>query len=115
MKRKMLQVDPYKLKEKILDHGRITYVAEDLGFAPSYFTRAFRTGELPEATALMLDKVYGIKYEDYKPEEKEPIQDEPKSETTVVSKDEALLKVIIAQLMAINNELGAIYKKIEEI
>ena len=116
MKRKMLQVDPYKLKEKILDHGRITHVAEDLGYSPSYFTRAFRMGELPEATALMLDKVYGIKYEDYKPEEKEPVQeDEPIIETTVVSKDEALLKVIISQLSALNNGLTAIYKKLEEL
>ena len=113
--RKTKPIDGAKLKELVLNRGHITHISADMGYSHTALGLAIKSNKISEPMAVMLDKMFGIKYEAYKPKEEEPIQDEPKSETTVVSKDEALLKVIIAQLMAINNELGAIYKKIEEI
>ena len=109
-------IDGQKLKSLILDRGYITHISADIGYSPSRIHQAINDNRISMQMATILEAKFGIKYEDYKPEEKEPVQeDEPIIETTVVSKDEALLKTIITQLSALNNGLTAIYKKLEEL
>lgn len=116
-KAKSMPIDGGKLRGIIQSKG---YYAMDMslemGYGISTLSQAIRRGNITYAMAYMLESKYGIKYEDYKPEEKkEPATEKPTTETEVISKDEALLKTIISQLGALNNSLTAIYQKLEEI
>ena len=114
---KTLPINSDKLKELVLNHGTVSSVSEEAGFATSSLSSTFSRGAISVQMAKLLDVTFGIKYESYKPEEKkeEPIEEKPNAETEVISKDEALLKTIISQLSALNNGLNAIYKKLEQI
>lgn len=68
-------VDGEKLKRVVFDHNyTLTEISVDMGFAGSYlsrFTSSFETN-MPKRTAQLLE-VLGIHYEDYKPDEDEPL------------------------------------------
>ena len=115
-KAKSMPIDGGKLKGVIQSRG---YYAMDMslemGYGISTLSQAIRRGNITYAMAYMLESKYGIKYEDYAPKKEEPVIEKPTTETAVISKDEALLKNIVAQLGALNNSLTAIYQKLEEI
>ena len=68
-------VDGEKLKRVVFDHNyTLTEISVDMGFAGSYlsrFTSGFETN-MPKRTVQLLE-VLGIHYEDYKPDEDEPL------------------------------------------
>ena len=111
----VLPIDRDKLRELIFSKGNITDISEELGYSRTYLTQACRGRQITQTAALLLDNLYGIKYEDYKPEEKieKPAQETmPISETVIVTKTELQLKTIISQLAELNNGLTAIYQKL---
>ena len=113
-----LPIDGEKLKRILMTKGHITALSEDMGKGPAYLSRACFDGKLTESSALLLERLWNIKYDDYKPEEEkeeEPVIETKASETEIVTKYEALLKTIISQLSAINNHLVGIYKKLDEM
>ena len=68
-------VDGEKLKRVVFDHNyTLTEISVDMGFAGSYlsrFTSGFETN-MPKRTVQLLE-VLGIHYEDYKPDEDDPL------------------------------------------
>ena len=113
---KSLPIDGEKLRQLIHSKGHyLIDISEEMGYGISTLSQVIRRGKITNAMAYMLDSMYGIKYQEYAPTKEEPIEEKPKPETEVISKDEAQLKTIIAQLSALNNGLTAIYQKLEEI
>ena len=115
---KALPIDGEKLKSAILSKGYITEISEELGCEKAYLSQTCKYGRITQSAALLLDKLYGIKYEDYKPEEKKekPVQETmPISETVIVTKTELQLKTIIAQLGELNNNILATNSLLERI
>lgn len=114
-----MPINGEKLRELVLNRGHISVISEELGYSRTALGIAIKNNKISKPMISLLDSMYGIKYEDYKPEEpkkEEPVPEEkPTTETEVISKDEALLKTIISQLGALNNSLAAIYQKLEEI
>ena len=113
----VLPIDGDKLRELIFSKGYITDISEELGYGKTYLTQVCKGRKITQTAALLLDKLYGIKYEDYKPEVKieKPVQETmPISETVIVNKTELQLKTIISQLAELNNGLTAIYQKLED-
>lgn len=114
-----MPINGEKLRELVLNRGHISVISEELGYSRTALGIAIKNNKISKPMISLLDSMYGIKYEDYKPEEpkkEEPVlEDRPTTETEVVSRDEALLKNIVAQLGALNNSLTAIYQKLEEI
>ena len=113
---KTMPIDGGKLRGLI--HNKGFYMMDmslEMGYGISTLSQAIRRGNITNAMAYMLDNKYGIKYEDYAPKKEEPVIEKPATETEVISKGEALLKTIVAQLGALNNSLVAILTKLNEI
>lgn len=114
---KTLPIDGWRLRRKILDHGYITTISEELGYSGGSLTWAIRNNRISVPMAELLDAKFGIKYEMYKPLEIEPAN-RPQLETKIVKRvpqpgqNEAQLNTIISQLSEICNELTAIYNKL---
>lgn len=114
---KTLPIDGEKLKRAILSKGYITEISEELGYEKAYLSQTCKYGRITQSAALLLEKMYGIKYEDYKPEEKkeDPIEEPRHLETEVVTKTESALKTIISQLAVLNNNILAMNSLLERI
>lgn len=67
----MVPIDMDKLQGEVKRAGKtMMEVATEMGFSSNYFARSKMANGIKRATALMLEKLYGIQYEDIKPEEK---------------------------------------------
>lgn len=112
-------INGWKLKHLLSYKGTQTEIAEELGFCQATISKAICRERISYALAGLLEERYGIKFEQYSneeaPKKEEPVIEVPTIETKVISKDEALLNTIIAQLGSLNNSLTAIYQKLEEI
>lgn len=90
------KVDFDKLLVELRKRGiRATEASEAMGRSSSYLAGMRKNGHLPEATIIMLDKLWNIKYEDIKP-----------SETTTEKPSEA--KTEDAKITITHNELREI-------
>lgn len=114
---KMLPIDGWRLRRRVLDHGYITQISEELGYAAGSLTWAIRNNRISVPMAQLLENKFGIKYEYYSPVKIEPT-DRPNLETKIVKRvpqpgqNEAQLNTIISQLAEICNELTAIHQKL---
>ena len=82
---KFRPVDAWKAKKAFEEHG--TYMAQisrELGFCETYLSNSIGEGRLREPTIKMIEKIYGITYDEIKPDpEPEPVQEqEPTPEPT---------------------------------
>jgi hypothetical protein len=81
-KKKLVFVDREKLYAELKKRGVTpSRAADEFGYARNYIHNAASVGKLNETCAVLLERVYGIKREDYKPCDKvvEPV--EPVSES----------------------------------
>ena len=71
-----LKIDSEKFKAAFNNrHLMRSKVAESFGFAPNWITNFMKRQEIPRYAAILLEKEYGIKYEEYKPKEPELTQE----------------------------------------
>ena len=81
--------DSIKINVKELEHElrrrgiTLSEASREMGFRSNYFGNIKNRGYLPKTTILLLDKLYGIKEEQYSAEKKE----EPKAEEKPVEID----------------------------
>ena len=124
MKRKQTSnpIDPYKLKNLCLDKGLITDLSIEMGYSKDALSSAINARRVSNQMLILLEKIHGIKYEDYKPEEPKPEpkpdpqkEEPPAPETTATTKTEAQLKTIIIQLGALNNNVMAVAELLRKI
>lgn len=83
-KKKLVLVDRAKLYAELKKRGVTpSQAADEFGYAKNYIHNAASVGKLNETCAVLLERVYGIKREDYKPCDKvvEPV--EPVSESKI--------------------------------
>lgn len=67
-----LIIDSEKLKATFINRKLVrSEVAEKFGFAPNWITNFMKRQAIPRYAAILLEKEYGIKYEEYKPDEPE--------------------------------------------
>lgn len=120
MKRKQTSkpIDSYKLKNLCLDKGYLTALSEEMGYGGSSLSRTISSGRISNQMAMLLEKVYGIKYEDYKPEEKPAtelvgtVTEESKADATQTPLNtatiESLLRTMSSQISHLNNNILAL-------
>lgn len=114
-----MPINGEKLRELVLSKGYISVISEELGYSNTALGIAIKKNRITKPMISLLDSMYGIKYEDYKPEEPkpEPIPEEckPMSETSVTDKTEQQLKTVIAQLGMLNNNITALGNLLRQI
>ena len=67
-KKKLVLVDREKLYAELKKRGVTpSQAAEEFGYARNYIHNAACVGKMNETCAVLLERVYGIKREDYKP------------------------------------------------
>lgn len=113
---KTLPINGEKLRELIASRGYITEMSKEMGYEQSYLTQVCKNGKITQPAMILLERLWNIKYEDYKAEEKkDPIEEPRHLETEVVTKTESALKTIIAQLGVLNNNILAMNSLLERI
>ena len=84
---KMLAIDSEKLRNTIKQINlNAVDVSRKLGFSDNYISKCCSRGAIKESSANMLDIVYGIKYDDIKPDP--VIVPEPETEKTCNENDQ---------------------------
>jgi hypothetical protein len=111
-----MPINGEKLRELVLNKGYLSVISEELGYSNTALGVAIKKNKITKPMISLLDSMYGIKYEDYKPEEPKPEpKEEPKPvpETVITDKYEQYLKAILFQLANVNNNLVALAKALE--
>lgn len=76
------------IKERIFRNTHIVSLADlskELGYTSSFMSNSLRAGVLNKAAVTMLDKIYGIKYEEYALVEDEEITEKIEKVTKLVA------------------------------
>ena len=118
MKRKQTTkpIDSDKLKNLCLGKGHITVLSSEMGYSKDALSYAVSTGKISNQMALLLDKIHGIKYEDYKPEEPKPEpKEELKADPTQAGTVESQLRTISSQISHLNNNILALIELQKQI
>ena len=72
--RAMFQIDREKLYEALKKRGlRNTAVCADLGMSGSYLANCAHRGKITETSAVLLERLYNIKREEYQLVQEEPV------------------------------------------
>ena len=86
---KMAQIDGEKLRNAVKNlNMTASEASQKLGFSPNYITKICSRGDIRKSSLTLLNTIFGIKYDDIKPDPvveecQEPEQEEPKIETIV--------------------------------
>lgn len=90
-------IDTIKFESIIRKKGiKKTGISRDLGFSDSTVSNWAKSGYFPKSVILLLDSIYGIKFEDIKPEEKEePVQEATENTTSPVDIEFAFYKACV--------------------
>lgn len=106
-----MPVDPKALEESIKRVGAVSEVAEQLGYKYGTFMGVFSRKRITRPMATMLDKIYGIKYEDYEPKNKAEETPEKKYSHEIKNPTERYLFMILQELKSINEYIGVVEKR----
>lgn len=76
------------IKERIFRNTHLISLAElskELGYTKSFMSNSLRAGVLNKTAVTMLDKIYGIKYEEYALVEEEEVTEKVEDSTKLVA------------------------------
>lgn len=103
---KVLPVDEWKLRDLLSYKGPQCEIAEAIGFSQSAVSKVFARKLISYSMMAKLEETYGIRYEDYKPE------DAPARAT---SRSEALTKALISQVVELRESVNRTMAILERI
>lgn len=113
--RTTLNIDGAKLNKMLKEKGNLSKMSRELGFSKNYLSVVCNTNKVSVSGANLIDKMLGIPYEAYKPEEPKVEEPKPEPETKIVTRDEMFMKSVLSMLAEICNNQRVMSGKLDEI
>lgn len=115
-KSNVIRIDGAKLKEKLESRGHLSVLSEEMGYSRSYLGVTCKNNKITPYGATLIEKMFGIKFEEYKYEEPQPEPEpKPEPETKIVTKDECFMKSVLSMLAEICNNQRIMNSKLDEL